>query len=419
MLEGLSRLIYNGSVKSYHFLIRLASPVNPKAKLWIDGRKNVFEKLRSKLKGNKRELIWFHVASLGEFEQARPVIENLKKKEADLFILLSFFSPSGFEIRKEYPFADYVTYLPIDSKKNAEKFLNISNPSLIVFVKYEFWFHYLNEAKKREIPILLISALFRKDQIFFKSYGRFYKKILNCFSEIMVQDTASYDLLKKNNIKHASISGDTRFDRVTELASNPVLIPKIEEFKGSSKLLIAGSSWRREELIIKNSLNDLPSDWKILIAPHDISTNHIKELAQLFSTDYCLFSEYNFTHHCDKKILILDNIGRLSSAYKHADIAFVGGAFGSGLHNILEPAAYGIPVIFGPKFSRFPEAAEMINAGAGFTVKNESEYVSLIKRFTNSETERKESGKRSAEFVNSRQGASNKVLNIIGRLRQK
>lgn len=405
--------IYNTGIFFYSLSIRIASLFNTKAKLWTEGRNNIFIQLENAFKNEKSAVIWFHCASLGEFEQGRPIIEKIKDKHPQYKILITFFSPSGYEIRKNYSGADYVFYLPIDTALNAKKFLEIVQPKMAFFIKYEFWYHYLHTLKNKKIPTYLISALFRKNQIFFKPYGSLYRNILKCYDYIFVQDDDSMELLLELGLKNICVSGDTRYDRVLEIAAQAKSLEIIENFKGGKNLIVAGSSWPAEEQLIATYIERKGFTHKFIVAPHDISENHLLQLERLFSKyKHIRYSKADNEKISEFDILIIDNIGLLSSIYKYADIAFIGGAFGSGLHNILEAVVYGCPVIFGPKYYRFPEAVELLNAGGACSVRNVDELINDL-NFLSSPDNKEFLYKTCKEFVSSRKGATEKILNII------
>ncbi|MBA4323464.1 MAG: 3-deoxy-D-manno-octulosonic acid transferase, partial [Odoribacter sp.] len=338
--------------------------VNHKASLWVAGRRDWSSKLKANI-GSSENTIWFHCASLGEFEQGRPVMEMLKEKAPGTKIVLSFFSPSGYEIRKNYRVADFVCYLPADTPGNASEFISIIKPSLAIFVKYEFWNNYITELSKRNIPLYLVSGIFRADQHFFRWYGGFFRKILKKFAHIFVQDTRSADLLKGIGIEDITVAGDTRFDRVNQIAATASGLPVIEKFRGEEKLFLAGSSWKPDEEIIAGVINLNPGMMKWVLAPHEIGKSNIDRLVKLFHTEVVRYSEFK-DESAEARVLIIDNIGTLSSAYRYADIAAVGGGFGKGIHNILEPACWGTPVLFGPNYNGFKEAADLISSGGAF-----------------------------------------------------
>jgi 3-deoxy-D-manno-octulosonic-acid transferase len=397
----------------YRSGIHLSSVWNNKAKLWVNGRKNIFNRLTNELGSHHSQIVWFHCSSLGEFEQGRPVIEKIKFQFPNSKILLTFFSPSGFEIRKDYEGAAWVFYLPLDSGKNAKQFLDIVKPALVVFVKYDYWYYYLTECRRRKISLLMISSIFRKEQAFFRWYGSLHRKMLQCFSYIFVQDSESLQLLESINIKAATIAGDTRFDRVSEIAETFKPIPEIAKFCGRSQVLVAGSTWPADEKIIKDSATTLP-DLKIIIVPHEINKEHLQELKSLFP-DSLFFSELkpydsaSITQHC----LIIDNIGMLSRLYHYATISYVGGGFNRGIHNTLEAAIYGKPVLFGPNYKKFREAIGLIESDGGVCITSSAELTSHLKKILNTESELALRSKKSFEFVQENKGATEKILSYI------
>ena len=382
----ISRFLYNLSTAVYFSAIKLAALLNGKAKKWVEGRKNIFQKLETAFAFQKdapQKIAWFHCASLGEFEQGRTVIEKLKKGSPGLKILLTFFSPSGFEIRKNYAHADWVFYLPAESKKIAARFIDIVRPTIVVFVKYEFWFYYLTELKSRNIPVFLIAAIFRKKQPFFKWYGGLHRSMLQCFEKIYVQDNNSILLLKNIQLENTEKAGDPRVDRVLEIAGEGRAYPLIKDFCKSNPVLVAGSTWKKDEQILSKWINKEENrNWKLIVAPHDISNKRIKEVLNIFGQKAVLYSALKnkeFTNN----ILIIDNIGMLAWLYQFGKIAYIGGGFGDGIHNTLEPMAFNLPVLYGPKFLKFREAVEMQKSGGHFTFKNEDEFSSTMKKLTN------------------------------------
>ncbi len=406
-------VFYNIFLLLYKSGIHLSSIWNNKAKLWVDGRKDIFKRLTDELGSDNSEIIWFHCSSLGEFEQGRPVMETIKSQFPNCKILLTFFSPSGFEIRKNYEGAAWVFYLPLDSGKNARQFLDIVRPSLVVFIKYDYWYYYLTECKRRKISLLMISSIFRKEQAFFRWYGRLHRKMLQCFSYIFVQDRESLQLLESINIKNANIAGDTRFDRVSEIAATFKPIAEIAKFCGRSQVLIAGSTWPVDEKLIKEAATTLP-DLKIIIAPHEIDKEHLKELKSLFPGSI-FFSELNTYESASitQRYLIIDNIGMLSRLYHYATIAYVGGGFNRGIHNTLEAAIYGKPVLFGPNYEKFREAIGLIAAGGGACITSTTDLTSQLKKILNTKSELELRSKKSFEFVQENKGATEKILGYI------
>ena len=369
-------VLYNLAIHAYYLLIRLASLFDSKARQWVKGRENQFEKMAEELK-NKEPIAWFHAASLGEFEQGRPVMEAFRKQYPSFKILLTFFSPSGYEIRKNYEGADYIFYLPIDTPGKAKRFIQLVNPKIAVFIKYEFWFNYIHILHKRQVPLFIISAIFRKEQHFFQWYGGWFRKILGCFSYFFVQNQESFDLLRSIGIDKVMISGDTRFDRVKEIASNKKSFPLIEQFAAGYKVLLAGSSWPPDEAIIQK----LPEDKarKIIIAPHEIHEDHIAAIENRLGKERTLrYSKADESNILTSEILIVDGMGFLSSLYQYCDVAYIGGGFGKAIHNILEAVTFGKPVIFGPTYHKFKEAVDLIELGGAFTVNNEQEFITIF-----------------------------------------
>ena len=406
-------IIYDVFLALFRLGISMASLWNRKAKLWLEGRKNIFERLNSVHPTPDSRLIWMHCSSLGEFEQGRPILEKLKSRYRDVKILLTFFSPSGYEIRKNYKGADYVFYLPIDSAGNAKRFFDIVNPGLVLFVKYEYWYYYLLECKKRNIPLLMISAIFRKNQPFFKWYGAFHRKMLGCMKQFFLQDETSKKLLQSLQINNLTVSGDTRFDRVSEIAESAEQLPIIEQFCENKNVIVAGSTWPEDESIIKKAINS-DNSLKLIIAPHEIHEKHLKEIKNLFpgsilfsqlTTDYSSVINYN--------CLIIDNIGMLSSLYRYATITYVGGGFKNGIHNILEAAVYGKPVIFGPEYGKFREAVELIQYGGGISINNSTELKNCINNLLTDRLYCEETGKKSFEYVRKNKGATEMILSYI------
>lgn len=386
-----------------------------KAKLWITGRKNWQDHISHKLAKNEKR-IWIHCSSLGEFEQGRPLIETIKKTHPSYKIVLTFFSPSGFEHCKNYITADYIFYLPMDGSTAAYEFLNLINPSLVLFVKYEFWHFYLSEVSKRKIPLLLTSAAFRPSQAFFRWYGGFFRNMLHCFTQIHVQDTRSAQLLDSIGLKdNIYITGDTRYDRVNDIATKLRSIPEIEHFKSDNKIVIAGSTWPADEQILSEFLPSLPQGWKMIIAPHEIDATHIHQLLSLFGNNAILFSNIkNAKVQSEAKVLIIDNIGMLSSLYAYGNVAFVGGGFlKGGIHNTLEPAIFGLPIVFGPVYQKFTEAVSMVAEGVAFPAHTQAEAVSVIRGLVNDEQHRTNIRAKLIQFMSSNTGATDRIMKNI------
>ncbi|CAN5133036.1 glycosyltransferase N-terminal domain-containing protein [soil metagenome] len=390
----------------YFFIIKAISPVNGKARLFIKGRKKLFERIENELKRKKGELVWFHCASLGEFEQGRPVMEAFKRTYPQFQIFLTFFSPSGYEIRKNYAQADFIFYLPEDTANNAKKLLSLINPSLVIFIKYEYWHFHIREINKLKIPLILISAIFRSEQLFFKSYGKFYRNMLKNFNHIFVQNQQSLELLKKIGLLNVTAAGDTRFDRVKEITENVQPIPLVAQFSAGSKIMVAGSTWK-EDLQVLAPLGQAFPEIKFIIAPHEISESSLAEVEQFFSGSF----RYSKGMKKDCQVMIIDNIGMLSSLYQYGDYAYIGGAFGKGLHNILEAATFGMPVLFGNKnYKKFAEALQLMNAGAAFAVGTSHELAGYINELDKNPSKKKEVGRISKKFVEENTGATDIII---------
>jgi len=369
-------ILYFIVIKLYAAAITVAALFNKKAALWVKGRQHWRNKLQSELKPGEKRIL-FHCASLGEFEQGKPLLEELKVNYPQHKIVLTFFSPSGYEVRKNEPLADYVFYLPVDGPLNARHFVELVNPNMAFFVKYEFWHFFIKELRAKKIPVYFISAIFRPTQIYFQPFGKFFFGILKRVSHFFVQNQPSLELLYRNGITPVSVTGDTRFDRVFQNSLHAKSIPEIEQFKGKGKLLVAGSTWAADEKILQGLIGELEEEYKVVIVPHEISPSHIESLLSKFGSTAVKFSEFS-NASSSKKIMIVDNIGMLSSIYKHANVAYVGGGFGSGIHNILEPVVFGIPVFIGPNYKKFREASELVHWKGVFSIRNENE---LLNRF--------------------------------------
>jgi 3-deoxy-D-manno-octulosonic-acid transferase len=408
------RSLYNLFIHSYNSAITIASVFNEKASLWKKGRANIFKNIEQALQKNER-IIWFHCASLGEFEQGRPLIEKIKNEKPEFKIFLTFFSPSGYEIRKDYPFADYIFYLPTDTAKNAKRFVELLNPEIVIFVKYEFWFNYFTEIKNKDIPLYLISGVFREDQHFFKPWGSWQRNQLKNISYFFLQDDKSTKLLKKFGFNNVTTTGDTRLDRVSEILKEEVKFPIIENFAMGSKVLCAGSSWPPDEDIILHYLKSNNSNLKLIIAPHDISKSHIDEIRNKFQEyELAVYSETKEGDNLsEKKILIIDSIGLLNKIYRFTDIAYVGGGFGVAIHNLPEAAVYGIPVLYGPKHTNFREALEMSEQGGGFPVNNKEEFSQKINQLLQDGDYYKESAEAAANYIKRNTGSTELILKNI------
>jgi len=397
-------LFYNLGVRLYFILIFFASFFNKKAKLWINGRKNSDYKQFSKS-------AWFHFASLGEYEQGLPVLIAYREKYHHTKIIITFFSPSGFEIRKNTSHADAVYYLPLDTKSNARKFIDAIDPAIAVFTKYEYWYHFFNELHEREIPLYLISGIFRSNQVFFKWYGSLHRKMLNCVSRFFVQDKNSKHLLQGIGISYVSVSGDTRFDRVWANAQNPKSFPAIAEFTQGKKTFIAGSTWPEDEMLLAKMTAGHP-DWKFIFAPHEIKEEKINKLTELLPANSSVkYSQ--LTTDYSSQTLIIDNIGMLSSLYQYSHIAYIGGGFGVGIHNTLEAAAFGLPVIFGPNYNKFKEARDLIALQVGFSIKDERELKKAFDFLTEDKSRYQSISKKIVEYVKEHTGATEMIMGYL------
>jgi 3-deoxy-D-manno-octulosonic-acid transferase len=403
--------IYNIGILILSALARIISLFNSKANLWVKGQQNWAEKIKEKIDPSRRN-IWIHCASLGEFEQGRPVLEKLKSEMPELKVILTFFSPSGYEIRKNYPIADYICYLPVDTPGNAERFIHLINPEFVIFVKYEFWNNYISELYKKGVPLYLISAIFRPGQHFFKWYGSFFREILKKFKIIFVQDENSFNLLSGLGLENILLAGDTRFDRVVQITGTAKEIPVLKQFIGDEKMFLAGSSWRQDEEIISQYINMYPDKMKWVFAPHEIHISNIDRLEKLFNVQTVRFSEFSEAK-ANARVMIIDNIGMLSSAYKYAYLAAIGGGFGKGIHNILEPACWGIPVMFGPRYENFREAVELITEKGAMKFESFNEFSIILDNWLSDEQFYLKSASSAAEYTQKNTGATKLIIKEI------
>ncbi|MBS7333203.1 MAG: 3-deoxy-D-manno-octulosonic acid transferase [Weeksellaceae bacterium] len=408
---------YNTSIKAYGLALKLASGFNKKAKLWVNGRKDWEEQIASKINSTDR-VLWVHCSSLGEFEQGRPVIEALKEKYPSHKIAVSFFSPSGYEIRKNYPGADVIFYLPLDTKTNAKKLIKVLHPELLVLVKYEYWFNLISALHQKNIPTIVVSAIFRESQNFFKNNGHnWFAQKLNLISHFFIQNQKSKILLDSIGIQQSTLAGDTRFDRVKQIVHQNNQLDFIEQFKGDSKLIVVGSSWPKDEELFLSLINEeLKDDWKILFAPHNLHEKEIEAFISKLNLPVVKFSDLEKTSTeqiQQAKIFILNTIGILSKVYAYADITYIGGGFGAGIHNTLEAVTFGNPVIFGPKYKKFQEAVDLIEVGGGFTIANQQEFDSIFNQLMNDESFRKTSGKKAGDFVQKSPNATTMIMDYV------
>lgn len=408
------RFLYNIFIWIYGAAIGVVAFFNNKAALWVNGRKNIFSRIELDLKKDER-LFWFHCASLGEFEQGRPLIEKIKKNNPEIKIFLTFFSPSGYEIRKEYAYADYVFYLPADTPANAKRFVKLLKPEMAFFVKYEFWFNYISQLKKNKVPLYLVSGVFRTEQHFFKPWGRWFRKQLGNYSFFFLQDEKSAQLLKQIGLENLMVTGDSRFDRVNEILNNKTDFPIIKKFRDGKRLLCAGSSWPPDEEIILSYFKTEKPRLKLIIAPHDIGKKHIEEIKSKFKgLKTILYSEaINGEETKDKDVLIIDSIGLLNAVYRYADIAYIGGGFGVGIHNLLEPAVYGIPVLYGPNHKHFREAVEMSQNQGGFPIEDKEDFRRIMNQLLNDENFYNENAKNAAGYITKNTGATQLIFRKV------
>jgi 3-deoxy-D-manno-octulosonic-acid transferase len=405
--------LYNLATRIAAKVLPVAGRFNHKLKLFTEGRKSVFKTLEEKIDPNA-DYLWFHAASLGEFEQALPIIEELKLDFPKYRILITFFSPSGYENKKNHPLADLITYLPLDTSANAKKFLALVKPKMAFFIKYEIWPNFLTELKRHKIRTLLISGAFRKDQIYFKPYGAFMRKALQSFEHFFVQNEESLQLLNTINLKNVSLSGDTRFDRVSRQIESDNKLSAIEEFLQEKLCFVAGSTWPEDEELLLPFLNAASAEVKFIIAPHEIKEEKIKTLQQKIQNKCVRYSEKEDHNLADFQVLIIDNIGLLGRIYSYADIAYVGGAAGiSGLHNILEPATFGVPIIIGENYQKFPEAIKLRQLAGLFSVATTNDFDKISSKLLQDQNFRRKTGMIAGHFINTNAGATKIIMSYL------
>jgi 3-deoxy-D-manno-octulosonic-acid transferase len=401
-------ILYNLGIYILNALAHLLAFFNSKARLWVAGTRDWESKVIDKIKPGERN-IWIHCASLGEFEQGRPLIEALKKEYPEMKIVLTFFSPSGYEIRKNYDKADCIIYLPPDTPSNARRFVDLVRPEYAILVKYEFWNNYISELYSQKIPLYLVSGIFRPEQHFFRWYGSFFRGILRKFSLLFVQDNASMELLKGIGITNVAVTGDTRFDRVVQIAGTARDIVQLEQFRGEEKMFLAGSSWKQDEEIIAQYINADPYKLKWVFAPHEIHRENIDRLEKLFSVKCVRFSEFSEENR-DARVLIIDNIGMLSSAYRYSYLAAIGGGFGKGIHNILEAACWGVPVMFGPRHEKFREAIDLIKENGAASFDSYTTFRDILEKWLSDEPFYLKSANAASGYIIKNKGATEKIL---------
>ncbi len=414
------RLIYSAGISLYYLFLRIAGLFSVKARAWHYGRKELFDKLEEVFSAHyagedPAPVAWFHCASLGEFEQGRPVIEAFRTSFPGHSILLTFFSPSGYIHKQQYEGADHIFYLPIDTMYNARRFVAIAKPQFVVFIKYEFWFNYLNELFRHHIPVFTVSAIFRPNQHFFKWYGGWFRTHLRRINRVFVQDEESAELLAMIDVKNVTISGDTRFDRVTAIKARQQPFPHIDRFTGGRHVVVAGSTWPADDQLLISLQEKTDDQIKFIIAPHEINLTYIHELLGKLGSKAALYSEAPGTDLGNKQFLIIDSVGLLSQLYRYASIAYIGGGFGVGIHNTLEAAAYGVPIFFGPNYHRFREAREMSEAGIAFSVQNSAELTLGIVGLLSNQTHLEEVSHKAGEYVRSKTGATGIIIEELSR----
>ncbi len=405
--------IYNFGILLVDIGIFTGSFFSSKVKLLRKGRSVLWKQLKDS--NIQDSTIWVHAASLGEFEQGRPLIEEIKKQYPDKKIVLTFFSPSGYEIRKDYELADYVFYLPADTKQNAKMFIEAIRPEKVFFIKYEFWYHLLSQLKKRFIPVYGVSVIFREDQAFFKWYGGWFRQMLKSFEYFYLQDDKSAELLKSISLNNYTVAGDTRFDRVKEIAESAEDIEIAGRYSKGYKTIVAGSSWPADEKILTRYINKAPENVRLIIAPHEIDDAHIKQIESLLKVP-----SFRITSPPENpsgyKVMIVDTIGILAAIYRYGQVAYIGGGFGSGIHNALEAATYGVPVIFGPEYKKYKEACDLVELGGGFEVRSFEEFILLVTKIWNDPGYLKRSGSNAGEYVNKMCGATDVIMKDVFQL---
>jgi 3-deoxy-D-manno-octulosonic-acid transferase len=405
--------MYDISVFLYHLAILMLSPFSLKARRYRQGRKNWMQKLMLSLEGREK-FIWFHCSSLGEFEQGRPLIEAIKKDFPQYQIILTFFSPSGYEVRRNYPLADVVFYLPSDTRRNAAFFIHAVKPEIAFFIKYEFWHHYISELKKGGIPLYLVSGIFRKEQQFFSGmpWGRWFRKMLCSFAHLFVQDQKSADLLKEIGIDHCTVTGDTRFDRVAAIAKSAQPFPIVDKFTAGVQVLVAGSTWKPDEEILVPFIEG-HHDIRYIIVPHEVSPGNINRIVQMLKKPALLFSQATEENITGVDILIVDTVGILSSLYQYGTFAYIGGGFGAGIHNILEAATFGLPVLFGPNYKKFREACQLVEKGAAFPVHSYGSLQQALLQLIHNQELLHKASETAKQYVKTNLGATRTILNSV------
>ncbi len=405
-------VLYHTGIIIFAWLVRLGSLFNAKARKLAKGNKETW-KVLDRIDA-KDKVIWFHCASLGEFEQGRPIIQEIKKNTPHYKILLTFFSPSGYEIRKNYDYADFVTYFPFDTPRNARKFLEKAKPEKAFFVKYEFWYFFMRELHRKKVETYMVSGMFRKDQYFFKWYGKSFRKMLDWFDHFFIQDYNSFKLLEYYGYKNITLSGDTRLDRVIDIVKNAKELPLVEQLRGNEFLFIAGSSWKKDEELLFRYYRESNIPFKMVVAPHEVHPSNIQRIQEELADFKTLkYSQANENNIAGTDILIIDSIGLLASLYRYGDIAYIGGGFGKGIHNLLEAATWGIPVIFGPNHDKFKEAKGLIDMGGGFTIQDYPSLKNTLKNLLNNKKTLKNAGASAEKYIKKNAGATDIIIEKI------
>lgn len=405
--------LYNLVISIAGFFLKIVALFSPKIKLFTEGRKNIFTILEEKIKPTDKT-IWFHSASLGEYEQGLPVIEKIKERYPSHKIIVTFFSPSGYEVRKNNTVADVTIYLPLDTKSNAKKFLKLTHPELVFFIKYEFWLNYLRELEKSKTPTYLISGIFRDSQMFFKWYGGFYRKALKAFTFFFVQNESSKEKIEAIGFHNVVVSGDTRFDRVNAILERDNSLDFIEKFKNNSPTIVIGSSWPKDEALLAEYINEAPDNVKFIIAPHNIKADQIASLKAQITKSTVLFSEKENQDLSKYNVFIIDTVGLLTKIYSYGTIAYVGGGFGNpGIHNILEPATFGIPILIGPNYSNFAEAVQLVSLGGCIVITNNSDLKQNLDRLLTDKDFLEEKSRICKTYIQENKGATNSIMSVI------
>ncbi|MGB6082744.1 3-deoxy-D-manno-octulosonic acid transferase [Moheibacter sp.] len=412
--------LYTFFIQMYGFAVSIAAHFNPKAKLWISGRKSWKNKMKQAISPDDK-IIWVHCSSLGEFEQGRPVMEKIKKDFPYHKLAVSFFSPSGYEVRKDYQGADYIFYLPLDTPKNAKQLIKILHPEVLILVKYEYWYNLLKRLQKKDIPVLVISAVIKEDNLFFRPFGSWFRKIIAGIEHFFVQDNDSKNLLESIGIENVRVSGDTRFDRVKEIREANVRVEFIEKFKGNSKLIVAGSTWPDDEEILVKFINEkMPDDWKLIFAPHNIKEKEIISLSEKVSKKTAIYTKSDQNQIENSQILILDTIGMLTKIYAYSDVSYVGGGFTkTGVHNTLEPTVFGVPIIFGPNYENYFEAIDLLENQGAVRFIDQYDFDQKMTNLIENEDERKRRGNAAENYIQGKPNSTELIIDYLKSLIKK